>query len=430
MKELVNKYRNKLSLVLILLYLLIPLVVMFVKYNQFNFNSYYFWYDLTYIFGSISACVGLFNLIINLKKNIKDLTFKNLFPFILIIIIIFLSFIAAYTSVDKKLALQGEWYRRVGYYTYILFLGFYLNAINIEKKDYKIIGTFLCIVSTIMSIIALLNNDFTYTMFPKNKRPYNAIFANANHFGYYLSISVIVAIFLTLYEKNIFKKIIYYLMMSISFIMIIANDTFGSYLGVLIAIIFISIYSIVKKKNFQLIYIVLLFIILSLMIRTTNGGIVVNNFKKLFFDVEVVNNTKDEKLVDDIGSGRMKLWKYTIEIIKDNPVFGVGPNIVAKIYEKDGINQGVPHNFILEFAAYNGIPALIVYLTLLAYIFVLNFMNNDKYNIVLLACMLSYLISAFFGNMFFNTSPYFVIVMGLLSSDIILIKGNIVNKNI
>ena len=415
-KDLFMKYHNKLSTLVIILFILIPLLIMYTNYKHVSIRYIQYWYRLTVLFGCISGAVGLSNLLYNIKK----ISLKNFLPFILIFIILVLSFIASYTSIDRVKAFEGEWYRHVGYYTYLLFLGFYLNAINVEKKDYKIIGTVFAIVSTILSVVAILNNDFTHYVFLWQKRPYNAIFTNANHFGYYLSISVIVMIFLTLYEKNTIKKVVYYAMMTISFIMIIANDTFGSYLGVVVGLIFISIYSIIKKKNSQLIYIVLLFAVLSAMISTSNGSIAKNNFEKLFFDLKIINKSEDKKLVEKTGSNRMKLWKYTYKLIKKNPWFGVGPNIVANYYWKDGIGEGVPHNFILEFASYNGIPALAVYLALLLYIFVRNLVKSDKYNIALITCMLSYLTSAFFGNMFFHTSPYFVIVMGMLSSDIIL----------
>ena len=416
LKELFNKYHNKLSVVVIICYVLLPLLLMYNNYHHVSIRYIQVWYRLTFILGCISGAVGLFNLIFNIKK----ISIRNFMPFILITILLILCFIAAYTSINRTKALEGEWYRHVGFYTYLLFLGFYLNAINVEKKDYKLIGTVFAIVSTIISVTALLNNSFTHNVFLWQRRPYNGIFTNANHFGYYLSISVIVMIFLTLYEKNTIKKIIYYTMMTISFIMIIANDTFGSYLGVLVGLIFISIYSLIKKKNSQLIYIVLLFFVLSFMVGTTNGSIVKNNFCQLFSDLNIIKNSNDKKLIEKTGSSRTKLWKYTYKLVKKNPWFGVGPNIVAEYYWKDGIGEGVPHNFILEMASYNGIPALIVYLALLGYIFIRCLINGDKYNMALLTCMASYLTSAFFGNMFFNNSPNFVIVMGMLSSDIIL----------
>ena len=416
LKELFNKYHNKLSVVVIICYVLLPLLLMYNNYHHVSIRYIQVWYRLTFILGCISGAVGLFNLIFNIKK----ISIRNFMPFILITILLILCFIAAYTSINRTKALEGEWYRHVGFYTYLLFLGFYLNAINVEKKDYKLIGTVFAIVSTIISVTALLNNSFTHNVFLWQRRPYNGIFTNANHFGYYLSISVIVMIFLTLYEKNTIKKIIYYTMMTISFIMIIANDTFGSYLGVLVGLIFISIYSLIKKKNSQIIYIVLLFFVLSFMVGTTNGSIVKNNFCQLFSDLNIIKNSNDKKLIEKTGSSRTKLWKYTYKLVKKNPWFGVGPNIVAEYYWKDGIGEGVPHNFLLEMASYNGIPALIVYLALLGYIFIRCLINGDKYNMALLTCMASYLTSAFFGNMFFNNSPNFVIVMGMLSSDIIL----------
>ena len=315
MKKISNyfiKYHNKLSSLMIIIYILLPLFLIYNNYENVTSKYVNLWYDLTFIMGCISAVVGIINLLFNIRK----IDFKKMLPFTLIFIFLMLAFIAAYTSSDKKIAFEGEWYRGVGYYTYLLFLGFYLNAINVPKKDYKIIATIFAIVSTVISIISLLNNEFTHKVFIWNKRPYNGIFMNSNHFGYYLSISVIVMIFLTIYEKNIIKKIIYYIMMSISFIMIISNDTFGSYLGVLMGLIFVLTYSIIKKKNFELILVTLLFFILSLIISTSNGSIVKNNFNQLFFDVKVIKNSNDKKIVDQTGTSRMKLWKYTYKIIK------------------------------------------------------------------------------------------------------------------
>ena len=75
-----------------------------------------------------------------------------------------------------------------------------------------------------------------------------------------------------------------------------------------------------------------------------------------------------------------------------------------------------PHNIILQVSAFIGIPGAIIYLALIIVIAWYNLKNikKDGMNIMIYFTAMCYFISSMFGNSMYYTSPYFMILLGLL----------------
>ena len=75
-----------------------------------------------------------------------------------------------------------------------------------------------------------------------------------------------------------------------------------------------------------------------------------------------------------------------------------------------------PHNIILQVAAFIGIPGAIIYISLILYIAISNLiiMKDNPIHITIYLTAMSYFISSMFGNSMYYTSPYFMILLGLL----------------
>ena len=414
MKKFYLKHYEKISLLLAILFIFIPVVIMGI--NMFDKplivraqRNLDIWYQITFYLGLISIIFGLINIIIKGKSINK----KGFIILSLVFLIFTFSFISTITSDYRDYAFYGTDYLHIGFITYTLFLGFYLNSLSINKKDYKLLGVLFVIVAFFLCLISFINTDLTYRLMFKTFMPYTGLFIHPNHFGYYLSIATIINIFLYIYEKNIWLKLVYFISMSIIFITFIANDTFGSYLAVAICLFLLLIFLAFKKQNKYALIVIILFILLSAIMQNNKGFIVYRNFNELFESMAQVDNGK---LSDSIGTGRMKLWKGALTLAKDKPLIGYGPSSTYKLYPKVEVRSDVPHNFILEVLVFDGGICLILYISLIIVLIVFNIKGKNRINNILLLAMLSYLVSALFGNMTFYTSPYFCIIMGMLSS--------------
>jgi O-antigen ligase len=77
-------------------------------------------------------------------------------------------------------------------------------------------------------------------------------------------------------------------------------------------------------------------------------------------------------LTDPSNVDRVAMMKSGVRIIKDDPLTGVGPNMIIEVYphyrDKTAVNQLNPHlhNVPLQIAAERGLPALIVWLWFIA----------------------------------------------------------------
>ena len=92
---------------------------------------------------------------------------------------------------------------------------------------------------------------------------------------------------------------------------------------------------------------------------------------------------------------------------------------MGTFYADNKIDQDRPHNIILQIASFVGIPAAFVYIIIIFKIFLSSLKNLKEKNIFVIGIFFTgicYFISSMFGNSMFYTSPYFMIILGLLLS--------------
>lgn len=284
----------------------------------------------------------------------------------------------------------------------------------------------------------------------------SSVFNNSNHYAYVLSIAVIVAAVMFIKTKSLWR-IAYLASFVVLTGMLIINDTFGAYLGIMIAFILMLIHAILtiseNLEEFICVCIsIALFLCLSLEIENTKGEVIVDkNFAYISQSIKEILSVEQEKeevekqvvgisgeqyiieevakettteekdfsdvAAGDAGSGRWKLWVGALEIIKKKPIFGAGLENMIYEYGKIGIGEGRSHNLVLQLAGTVGIPGLILYLLGVSFIFfkaLKYFKVWDTYTYMGMFVMVSYLISSLTGNSGFYTSGYFYIFVGFV----------------
>ncbi len=109
---------------------------------------------------------------------------------------------------------------------------------------------------------------------------------------------------------------------------------------------------------------------------STDGAFIQRRLTETRGAIEKYLNGKDSLAVSvDQGflsvGGRLEMYRVTLDIIKENPVLGVGPgryqSKVMEYIEAGKADKGIeiykyPHNDYLTFAACNGIPGLIIFI--------------------------------------------------------------------
>ncbi len=435
----------------------------------------------------------------NLKETVKKY-FKENRGFMFLVFFAIWSFIGSCFAYDTFRSFIGCHNLRDGWLSFMsygailvcMLLATNLNVVNPNKRirgvqsqvshtniDYKKIIVYLFLaVTTFLAIISIGNYISVYDKTPGffpitiNRRGINSfiaqcgIFNNSNHYAYLLSISVIAAATMFVKEKNVNLKIFNVCAYIVMLYMLIINDTFGAYLGVMVAIICMILHAIatiivciIKEKNSVLeedknirnscladlgyvFGVLAIFIALSctVTIPNSNGKLFAErNFEYIFKDsiqsivgtendassgnVEVLNDSTDSSTVmdaGDAGSGRWRLWVGAMKIITKNPrnfILGVGSENMLFEYAKIDINEGRSHSLIFQLAGTTGVVGLFLYLAGVICIFfkpIKNFMNWDAYTYTGLCVMVSYLFSSLTGNSAFYTSGYFYIFVGLV----------------
>ena len=268
-----------LSFALLCLWMIAPIIEYIIK-NFIQYESDFYFIRIRYIVGVI----GILEYIIyfSKKKRNHELEIKRFIPHILILILLVISIISTIFSKNSLLSLLGEANRKEGLIGYIMYIGFILSASIITNQKYiKILFKTLIFSALFITILPLFNSDFTY-------KYYANIYKQFNHYGYFLMISSILS-GLMFIESIKVKKIIYLLIFIFLSYMLIRNDTFGSYLALLISLLFAFIYSlVVKHKRLNMTILTITFILASFLI--SHFDIKIGERKDLNSSQEIVSN--------------------------------------------------------------------------------------------------------------------------------------------
>lgn len=330
------------------------------------------------------------------------------------------SVVCAFFSDDFLTAFFGEDYLCDGLSSYFIYASVYTIAYSItsEIDKLKVIRYFAFMVTT-LSILMLIQSlhviDFLDYIFTTRSA---IIFLQFNHYGYVLCMGICTSIGLLLYDNSGSKKIdiLYALAFIINYVALLINDTFGAWIAVVVAVPIICVlyYFSGKPKKIDIKVLIIGYICMLALSFLLSDSLRTNIST---FASDVGNIVENNEEAARAGTGRLTLWKDTIERIKTRPVFGYGPE---GFYGTNAITNGdSPHNEYLQITGFLGIPGIALYLT--AIILLLKHHVEDLKNLSPVILVASgafggYLISACFGNPVFNTFPYYMMFFGLASS--------------
>ncbi len=248
-----------------------------------------------------------------------------------------------------------------------------------------------------------------------------SIFQHVNHYGYYLCMAVMLSVGMLYQAKQVKGMMLYGIAFVINLTALVINNTFGSWLASLISLVaLIVLFVAVKGRKVLVKGLILLaaFVVISSAVPTDTTS-VWGQVGGLTSDVKDV--ASDSENADEAGSGRWKVWKIAAKNIVEKPVFGGCEDCLIYAYLEEGyLTLNRPANEYLQYAAFYGIPALLMYVGILIWIFIKKLKNIHKLPdivLVLGGAVIAYAISACFGNTTLYTTWDFFVLLGLLACE-------------
>ncbi len=410
---------------------LLPVIVAFLYtifsiFNSVNFNFLYQHLQFAYwliVFPILFILIDITRVIkgkYKMKFTLKD--FINTYPetiillFALIWIIVgsicrLLSDIAP-TGFEAKALNVFNIYQGIPFFLFygMCFLfSFLLKSRKIAKNI--LISTIIC--SSILIVFSLVDPTGKIGFQSIGNTNWCSVFFNSNYYGYYLSLTTIICTGLFVVEENKLFKWLFFSAIIPHLLVCFLNNSLGCMLAIFIVLILIPIIVNIKNKIFDWKTLLPIFVFVSLsQLTVAFSKAYYSNYENFFSQLynmfcEIVNFIKDPSSPQNqtFGTGRVGLWIESLKEIGKSPIFG------------NGKTNHLPHSEYLQIAEIWGLPCLTLTLVAIIMIFIKTFKhlrNLDRITIVLMFAVLSYLISAMFGNIMPHITPLFAMLLGLL----------------
>lgn len=300
-----------------------------------------------------------------------------------------------------------------------------LAAMQLKNKKYREgIFFFTLLVLGFIAMYGVM--QFWHVPFIRHKRFMAAVYPARNQ-NYYAAFPILLngLIFVKILYGNIKngkRKVFWHLLIVISFAACISAQSLLVYLGIIMQFVLAIFLDLVtgRKKIKEIVILGVEFVSVYVIFNLASGGIVARE------SLTLVSQVKNEGtlLGDSVGSGRMSIWKRTLDMISERWLFGYGIERLGISYmvgEHQSIT-GNAHNEYLQIWATQGTFAIIAYLVFLFALFIpglLQFIKKDRYesDFVSKAAMFAffgYIAQAFANIRVIQAAPYFWLCCGLL----------------
>lgn len=377
---------------------------------------------------------------------------KEPFTKLELVTIVFLGLVILSTifSVEPKTSLFGAPLRYEGLLTLFSYCSCLLLAYRLTNPALtKKIVTGLIAVGVIVSIYGIMQHyliDFLPRVSIKvgYDRSYS-FFDNPNFFGSYLVIIMMLAIsvYLTAMDKKVSAAS--FVSISLVFATMIFTSTRSSWVGAFIALVFVTLFVVWKKRTLWKKWVALLatLMLVAILIDFSEGG---KYFSRALTSVAEPYRVVTDQNSGNEGSGRWLIWSETIPLLKKYALLGSGPDTFESIFPQKEfqelkndpeVNVDKAHNEYLQMAVTLGFPVLFVYLSLISLIIIQAFRaikiakeQDFIYLSGMVAAIVGYLVQAFFNISVVPVAPIFWFLLGLTYaySGICLRNSKVKNK--
>jgi len=310
--------------------------------------------------------------------------------------------------------------RYIGIFNVFAFFLIYMKVSRYIKTDLfrRIILIGYLVVADLIALTALSNQYAGPIAAYQNKQGISAIFAQFNHYGYFIGMAVMIGIGCFVYEHGRLA-VTGAVSALLNLIVLALNNTLGAQLAVAICTVGMTVLIAVSdRKNkpaFQKSIGTLGFLVLCVAAAVAAVPEVRTSVTTLFRDLGAIlsgHSTGSE------GTGRLMLWKEGVEYVRQKPLFGHGCERIT-LEMKERLGAGDVHSEPLTYAIYYGVPAMIFYLAGMVMVAVRYFRSRKTLPLTSRIAFLAasaYFLSSFVGVAMFYTAPFFFVFMGMGAS--------------
>ena len=315
-------------------------------------------------------------------------------------------------------AFEGTW-RMEYFYSYLIYVCCYFGCtafINSERAKCILIRM-LQVVSMIQVVIVYLDR-ILIRIEPFHRGQYantiTSVYSNQNFYAYYLTIVILVSAALFLRTEHKGWRIFDGACFLLNAFTLMQSDTLGCFFATLIGLIFLGVmlYIIDHRIEWGVAMLIAVYLFVFALDWMMNDTLFASMITMVFDMQRIAFNDAD---AGSAGSGRWSLWVHTVQYISERPLLGWGAEGIFDRLNDEAYNSR-PHNEILQYAAFFGIPAALCYFAGVFSVFLhgLRHKNElDAYTIAALAGAFGYLVSSCFGNTVYSIAPFFFCILGL-----------------
>ena len=418
MKKQVIEFLSFLSIVFVFILMINGSIR--VTYSTLSLKDYSMY---LYINGAVGLVIYIINKICDFKFNKYE---------IMIFILAIFSWLSLFTSLDVSTAIFGKINRYEGLLVWFTYYILMLNAMNIKNKKYLHIIVFLIGLYTFSNIFYGL---FQVAIFRKPSlfriisiaQAARGFVGNPMCFGSLTGIFYGLILGLFIKTKVSAKKYILGVILFVANLGVLMSAVMSAMVEVFVINILCLIeiiILIIKKKEDRFLYLFsfILSIFSFILVFTAYSDVnpkMKNDLFKLFGEAGEAINTGEVK--DNYGTGRIYIWKNTIEKIKEAPITGFGIDNYRNAFNSqliDPVSKGIvdkAHNDYLQRALCEGVISGIYFVVFLLIIFFKGiFSKLSPVYYGLLLAFTGYSIQAFFNISVTRVAPVYFIVIGLL----------------
>ena len=321
--------------------------------------------------------------------GVKNRRNKVFLPFWLLVALLGIYSLATIFSLDPYFSFWGSPDRSGGFLNFSFYIIFAVLALLIiRRKDWQKIWIFTIFIGILVSIIAIFQQ---FNIFSKVIIPFSGRTPSTMGGPIFLALYLLLLVFITfsflLKEKERKKKLFYLSALLLFFYVILITGSRAAYFGLLIgSFYFFFLYSVnlVHPKR-KTLFLLLKILIGILLIISAYGVYYLNNqpeFPQFIQDNKILKQVASRLSIRlALDDPRFSVWKVSLEAVKERPILGYGPENFSigfdKYYDPSlpyidiawGSWYDRAHNFLFDIAVTAGIPALIIYLSLIGALF-------------------------------------------------------------
>ena len=368
------------------------------------------------VFGALFIIYKIYKHSWDRKKQSVSIYQLFLHPYTSFAIFILCMLISTCVNGFTQEAMHGLPYRDIGVVLTIEFVIIYMGVTGMQSRNtfnHSILLTFL-FISACTSLAAIYDRYVDKIPAFQGKKELSTIFFNGNHYGYFLAMAILIGVGYYLHSTN-WQVYAGAIIAALDMFVLALNHSLGSILAVAFVMIIASAVLLREsgkyKKRLMLMWLAILIMSISAAALSPD---IRREFSIFAGDMlKILNNRAD----GSVGHNRLKVWRLTAQYILARPLTGYGcEGISYQLYSALGISN--PHNEILTYAAYYGIPSAVFYAGGVLGVVAGHIRRPVYTETGRIACMAAagYFIASITGVAMFYTTPFFFIFMGVTMS--------------